>query len=398
MRVTLLTHYYPPEVGAPQARLTALARGLSRRGVEVTVHTGFPHYPDGEIQPPYRNRPWMTELEDGVRVVRSAIYPAPNRGFGRRIANHSSFALSALGSAHVSGPADAVIVETPPLLLAGSSIPYARAKGAALVVNVSDMWPDSAVALGTLRRPRLVKAARVLEHACYRSAAAIVCPTRGIEVSLEGLEEARGKVHRISPSVDPELFPAAPPRLNGAFRVLYAGTVGMSQGVGTLMDAAELLTDDAAIEIVIAGDGAEGPELRNRLAQGGLSNVQMLGRVPHDRIPELYAGSDAAVVLLRDKPLFEGALPTKMFEAMSAGRPLVLSAAGEAATLVEDASCGVVVPPERPRELADALSDLAGDRERAGRLGAAGRRAVVEHYSRTEAVDRWFELLRELTD
>jgi glycosyltransferase involved in cell wall biosynthesis len=396
MRVTLLTHYYPPEVGAPQARLSALARGLSRRGVEVTVHTGFPHYPDGVIQPPYRNRPWLTEEEDGVRVVRSAIYPVPNRGFARRIANHVSFALTSLATSPAAGAADAVIVETPPLLLAGSSIPYARTKGAALIVNVSDMWPDSAVALGTLRRPRLVQAARALEHACYRAAAAIVCPTRGIETALGDLDEARGKVHRIPPSVDPELFPASPPRENGAFKVLYAGTVGMSQGVGTLMDAAELLDDDAGIEIVIAGDGAEGPELRRRLAQGRFHNVRMLGRVPHERIPELYADADAAVVLLRDKPLFEGALPTKMFEAMSAGRPLVLSASGEAATLVEEASCGVVVPPERPGDLAAALSDLARDRERAGRLGAAGREAIVEGYSRERAIDRWYGLLREL--
>src|ERR671918_1768376 len=396
MRVTLLTHYYPPEVGAPQARLLALARGLSRRGVEVTVHTGFPHYPDGLIQPPYRNRPWLTEENDGVRVVRSAVYPAPNRGFGRRIANHVSFALSAVATARASGPADAVIVETPPLLLAGSAIAYARAKRAALVVNVSDMWPDSAVALGTLRRPRLVSTARRLEHACYRAADAIVCPTRGIEVALRGLDVARGKVHRIPPSVDPELFPAAPSRRNGAFKVLYAGTVGMSQGVGTLMDAAELLDGNAEIEIVIAGDGAEGPELRRRLTRGGLHNVTMLGRVPHERIPELYAEADAAVVLLRDKPLFEGALPTKMFEAMSAGRPLVLSAAGEAATLVEEASCGVVVPPERPNELAAALAELGGDRERAGKLGAAGRRAVVERYSRSDSIDRWDELLREV--
>jgi len=396
MRVTLLTHYYPPEVGAPQARLSALARGLGRRGVEVTVHTGFPHYPDGVIQPAYRNRPWRAEEEDGVRVVRSVIYPAPNRGVGRRIANHLSFGFSALATAPAAGPADVVIVETPPLLLAGSSIAYARGKRAALVVNVSDMWPDSAVALGTLRRPRLVSSARTLEHACYRAAAAIVCPTRGIESALGELEEARGKVHRIPPSVDPEQFPDSPPRANGAFRVLYAGTVGMSQGVGTLMDAAELLEDDSGIEIVIAGDGAEGPELRRRLAQGALRNVTMLGRVPHERIPELYADADAAVVLLRNKPLFEGALPTKMFEAMSAGRPLVLSAAGEAATLVKKASCGLVVSPERPSELADALSDLARDRERAGRLGAAGRQAVLEGYSRERAFDRWYDLLTSL--
>jgi glycosyltransferase involved in cell wall biosynthesis len=167
----------------------------------------------------------------------------------------------------------------------------------------------------------------------------------------------------------------------------------MSQGVGTLVDAAELLEGDAGIEIVIAGDGAEGPELRQRLAERGLDNVKMLGRVPHERIPELYAEADAAVVLLRDKPLFEGALPTKMFEAMSAGRPLVLSAAGEAATLVEESSCGVVVPPERPNELATALSELARDRERAGELGAAGREAVLEGYSRESAFDRWYGLL-----
>src|SRR5262245_22492495 len=393
MRVTLLTHYYPPEVGAPQARLSALARGLSRRGVEVTVHTGFPHYPDGVIQPPHRNRPWSTEEDTGVRVVRSAVYPAPNRGFGKRIANHFSFASSALASARVSGSADAVIVETPPLLLAGAAIPYARAKRAALIVNVSDMWPDSAVALGTLRRPRMVAAARRLEHACYRASAAIVCPTRGIETAVSGLDQARGKVHRIPPSVDPELFPVAPVRRNGTFRVLYAGTVGMSQGVGTLMDAAQLLGDGPDVEIVIAGDGAEGPELRRRLAGSGLDNVRMLGRVPHERIPELYAEADAAVVLLRDKPLFEGALPTKMFEAMSAGRPLVLSAAGEAATLVQEASCGVVVPPERPGALAAALTDLAGDRERAGKLGAAGREAVLESFSREQAFDRWYGLL-----
>jgi colanic acid biosynthesis glycosyl transferase WcaI len=369
---------------------------LSRRGVEVTVHTCFPHYPDGVIQPPYRNRPWSTEEEAGVRVVRSAVYPAPNRGFGKRIANHVSFALSALASSHASGPADAVIVETPPLLLAGSAIAYSRGKNSALIVNVSDMWPDSAVALGTLRRPRLVGAARRLEHACYGAASAIVCPTRGIETALGGLDVAHGKVHRIHPSVDPELFPAAPARRNGSFRVLYAGTVGMSQGVGTLLDAAQLLDATSDVEIVIAGDGAEGPELRRRLGNGRLHNVTMLGRVPHERIPELYADADAAVVLLRDKPLFEGALPTKMFEAMSAGRPVILSAAGEAADLVEEASCGVVVPPERPRELAAALTDLAGDRKRAGNLGAAGREAVLEGYSREQAFDRWYGLLTSL--
>ena len=98
MRIRFLTHYYPPEVGAQQTRISALARGLAGRGDEVSVHTPPPHYPDGRVRPGYRNRPLTVETDDGVTVYRSGVYPAPNRGFARRLANHASFATSALAS------------------------------------------------------------------------------------------------------------------------------------------------------------------------------------------------------------------------------------------------------------------------------------------------------------
>jgi glycosyltransferase involved in cell wall biosynthesis len=402
VRVTFLSHYYPPEVGAPQTRISGLARALDRSGIEVTVHTCFPHYPDGAIQPPYRNRPWLIEEDGGVRVVRSLVYPAPNRGFARRLANHASFALSALAAAPRTGPADAVVVETPPLFLAGAAIGYARLKRAALIVHVADLWPDSAVELGALRRPRMIAAARTLERACYGSAAAIVCPTEGIRAALAARPEAGSKVERIGPSVDIERFAeiseltAEPTSSDQPFRVLYAGTLGMAQGVDILIEAAALLEGRERIEIVIAGGGAEEPLLRQQLAERGPGNVRMLGAVPHGRVPALIAESEAAIVLLRDRPLFRGALPTKMLEAMSAARPVVLSAAGEAAELVERARCGVVVPPERPQMLAAALADLARDRPRARRLGAAGRRAAAEGFSGAAAAEQWRELLRRL--
>lgn len=412
MKLRILTHYYPPEVGAPQVRLAALAQGLARAGAEVTVHTGFPHYPDGEIKPPYRNRPLRVDEVDGVRVLRSWVYAAPNRGFGRRLANHASLATAALAAAPAGGPADVILVETPPLLLAGAAVAYAWAKRARLVLNVADLWPDSAVEMGTLSSRRAIAAARRLERGAYRRAAAIACPTEGIFATLEGRPESAGKATLMRPAVDLERFDPAAADFDRAIartksaaangrplHVLYAGTVGLAHGLGTLLDAVRELegrngaTRATRIEATIAGDGAEAPALRARLAARGPAGVRMLGAIPAERIPQLYAESDVAVVTLRDLPIFEGALPTKLLEAMAAGRPVVLAARGEAARLVEAERCGVVVPPEDPRALAEALLALAADPGRRAAMGAAGRRAAERDFGRAAWLGRWHDLL-----
>lgn len=395
MRICFLTHYYPPEVGAPQARISALARELSARGAQVTVHTGFPHYPGGVIRAPYRNRPWMVERDGAVRVVRTAVYPAPNRGFARRILNHTSMSASALAGAGLSGPADVVVCESPPLFLAGAAIPYARLKRAPLLLNVADRWPASAVELGALSSRRAIEAAKLLERVAYRSAAAVSVPTEGLVHELDSLPSAHGKVVHLGPAVDVDRFDAAPPRPTGRLRVLYAGTVGMAQGLDTLVEAATRAGPEA-VEVVVAGDGADAPLLRERVARERIDNVRMVGSVSHGDVPRLYADADAAVVLLRDRPLFERALPTKMLEAMAAARPIVLSARGEAARLVSDCGAGVVVPPEDPDALARAFADLAAAHDRAADLGAAGRRCAVERFSRERMVDRWWDVLDRL--
>ncbi len=398
MRLRILTHYYPPEVGAPQVRLAALAHGLAQAGAEVTVHTGFPHYPDGEIKAPYRNRPLLREQVDGVRVLRSWVYAAPNRGFGRRLANHASLAAAALAAAPAGGPADVLLVETPPLLLAGAAIPYARAKRARLVLNVADLWPDSAVEMGTLGSRPAIAAARRLERLAYREAAAIACATEGIHATLRTRPELTAKAALMRPAVDLERFASEAASQDGEppLRVLYAGTVGLAHGLNVLLDAAQVLErrpDPTHFAVTIAGDGADATALRARLADVGPAAVRMLGAVPADRIPTLYAETDVAVVPLRDLPIFEGALPTKLLEAMAAGRPVVLAARGEAARLVESERCGIVVPPEDPRALAEALTALADNPARRAELGAAGRRAAERDFGREAWLRRWSELL-----
>jgi glycosyltransferase involved in cell wall biosynthesis len=396
VRITFLTHYFPPEVGAAPLRIAALARGLAATGMEVTVHTGFPHYPAGRIQPPYRNRPWLVEHDEGVRIVRSAVYATPNRGTVRRLLNHAALAGSALATAKASGPADVVIAESPPLFTAAAGVAYARAKRAALALNVSDLWPQSAVELGALSGPRSIRAAEALEGFCYRHSQAITAPTATMVATLDAHPAARGRAHHVPPAVDVARFaPAAsqpPERRSGdPLRVLYAGTLGLAQGLDGVLDAAALAGPDV-VRLQLAGDGPDRAALAARVARDGLRHVELLGPVPSTAVPGLYAAAHAGLVPLRDLPLFRGALPTKLYEVMAAGRPVIVAARGEAAELVVRTGSGVAVPPEDPVALAAAWRGLRDDVDGGLRMGAAGRQTAADH-SRAAAISRWRTLL-----
>ena len=400
MRVLFLTHYYPPELGAAPARIAALARGLAEHGVQVTVHTGFPHYPSGTIAPPHRNRPVTVAREGPVRVVRSLVYPAPNRGFARRLADHAVFAAGSLAASPAAGPVDVVVAETPPLFTAAAGVAYARLKGAQLALNVSDLWPESAIELGALSEGgSAARAAGALARLCYRDAQLITAPTRGIVEALLGRVDigSSGKVVHVPPAVDLERFASLPPpapRPGAPLRVLYAGNLGLSQGLGDLLQAAALAGPEV-VELLIAGEGAEEERLRALVHTRGLAHVRMLGPVPAREIPTLYGSVDAGVVPLRDLPIFAGALPTKLFEVLAAGRPVILAARGEAAQLVRDAGAGLVVAPEDPRALADAFRRLRASPGDALRMGASGR-LHARRFDRPAVVEQWLGLLGSL--
>ena len=391
----VVTHYFPPEVGAPQARFSQLAGGLAERGLEVTVHTCPPHYPEGRIQPPYRNRSgrrsgWAACGWFGARVL-----AAPNRGTARRLADHATFAATAVATAGRAGPADAVVVESPPLFLAAAGVAYARRLRAPLVLNVADLWPDSAVELGALTNRRAIQAARSLERLAYRNAAAITAPTVGIVETLEATagEWGKGDPHaavrrrralRCRPGLE-----AARDRFGSCMRGPREW-----RRVWTCCSRPRASPVPRPCTCELPGEGRR--SRRCAPAPRAYPNVEMLGVRPSAEIPGLYREADAAVVLLRDAPLFRGALPTKMYEAMAAGRPLVLAAAGESAHLVAGAGSGVVVPPEDPGELAGAFLRLAETGAPELRdMGEAGRRTAAEH-DLGQAVERWVQLLHKV--
>jgi glycosyltransferase involved in cell wall biosynthesis len=397
VRVLFLTHYYPPEVGAAPARIAALAHGLAAKGLQVSVHTGFPHYPSGTIEAPYRNRPLKIERDGPVRVLRSAVYPVPNRGFARRLANHLAFAASALATSAASGPIDVVIAETPPLFTGAAGVVYSKLKGAALALNVSDLWPESAIELGALNNGYAADGAHALARLCYRRASLIAVPTQGIVDSLAARPEAAGKVRQVPPAVDIERFASIaerPPRLGAPLRVLYAGTLGIAQGINVLLEAAAIAGPEV-VQLTIAGDGPDAELLRTMVRTEHLENVRLLGSVSPTGIPALYESVDAAVVPLRDLRIFSGALPTKLFEGLAAGRPVIVAARGEAAELVEQARAGLSVTPGDPRVLAEAFRRLRSSPYEALQMGARGR-LLAGNFDRCAVVDQWHGLLEGL--
>jgi len=399
VRILFVTPYYPPEVGAPQTRQHELAVRLVRDGHNVEVITSWPNYPSGIVQDGYRDKLLKWEDREGVRVFRTWMYATPNRGFLKRVLAQLSFAVAAVVTGGRMGPADVVVVESPPLFdgLAGAWLAWRR--GARMVFNVADLWPESVVALGAVRNRWLIALAEGLEQWCYRRAWRILAVTRGIERTLR--QRGWDKVRFLPNGVDLARFRDADGSAvraamgwdERAVVCLYAGTLGLSQALDKALAAARLVEDLPAFRLVLMGDGAE----RETLVATAGPNVTILPPVPRDAVPDWLAAADMLFISLKDIPLFHGAVPSKTYEAMAAGRPIVMAARGEAPALLEEAGGGVVVPPEDPESLAAAWRRLVLDPALRQALGGRAEALIRARYDRG-ALARHFVAVASGTD
>lgn len=402
LKVMLLTHYFPPEVGAPQARLFELATRAASRGMDITIVTGFPNYPTGVIPEPYRGRRRMEEQIDGVRVIRTWVYATPNKGFVRRLLNHLSLAASSLLAARKVGRVDVMFVESPPLFIGFAALAYRWLKRSPYVLNVSDIWPQSAVELGALRNRFAIRIAEWFEMHLYRKAAFVSVVTPGMVERLAARGVPRSKLFLLTNGVDTATYKPEPadPQLRQKLGLddhkvfLYAGTHGMAQGLGVVLEAAKM-TADPDVLYVLAGEGGEKDALVQQARSDGVANVRFLPNQPKSVMPALLNLAYASVIPLKRLDLFKSALPSKMFESMATGRPIVAALWGEASQLVDAAACGIVVEPEDPAALRAAVEKLAAEPELARRLGDNGRKYVVAHFDREVIAARFVDLLRE---
>ena len=406
MRIVYVSQYYPPEMGAPAARVSAYARRWAAKGHDVTVLTTFPNHPTGVIPPEYRGL-WRLLEDDGkVRVVRSFLYAAANKGLVKRGLCYVSFALSSILLGY--GPAgrpDVVIATSPQFLVTLSGWVLSRLKGVPLVTEIRDLWPDSIVAVGAAPASSpLVRVLGVLERFIYRQSDLVVSVTRSFIPLLK--ERGARRVLFISNGADPTAFAAPVDRsairsrygLGNRFVASFVGTLGMAHGLDTVLDAAEILRDRDDVMFWLVGEGARRAELQAEANRRKLDNVRFEGQVPREAIPGVLAASDAALVLLRPDPLFETVLPSKMFEAMAAACPVILGVRGESRALLEESGGGIAIEPGSGTALADAVLALAADPESRQRQGLLGRAFVTERLSHDALAGDYVAALQDLVD
>jgi glycosyltransferase involved in cell wall biosynthesis len=407
MRILFLTQYYPPETGAAQNRLRDLAFRMARSNHEVTVLTAVPNYPQGAIFDGYKGRLLLRREESGVRVVRTWLYTTKQNSFLLRILNYVSFSvLSFFFGLLVVGSVDAVVVESPPLFLGLSGYFLAKCKRARFVLNISDLWPESAVVLGMLKSPNLARLATRVEEALYRRACLITGQTEGIIESIRR-RCPNTPTELLTNGVAPEflaLVDSARKKreiLRAQFGfgqklvVAYTGVHGLAQGLETILSAAEILSRCEEILFVFFGDGPVKCYLEALSIAKELPNVRFLPPQEASTMPGILSAIDISIVPLRRHDLFKGALPSKLFEAIGAGVPVLCSIQGEAQALVERSGGGIAVEPENPAELAEAILRLHRDPSIRQCLGAQGRHYIATHYSRKRIAEKFDHLLIE---
>jgi len=406
MRILFLTENFPPERNAAASRVYERAVHWVRWGHEVTVVTCAPNFPEGRVFDGYANRWRAVETVDGIRVVRVWTYVAANAGTFRRTLDFVSFlGAGTLHSLFEARP-DVVAATSPQFFSAVAGWLTGGLRRTPFVFELSDLWPASIAAVGAMRENAFLRAMERLELHLYRRAAAVAALTDAFKDDLVRRGIAPGKIAVVRNGVDLDRYAPRDPDgalqrehgLEGKFVVGYLGTLGMAHGLENVLDAAERLRDDDRIRFLLVGPGAERDRLVAERDRRGLANVLFLPAQPKERMPDFWALCDVALVHLRNTEVFRSVLPSKLFEAMGMGLPILLAAPeGEATRLLARRDAGVAVPPEAPAALADAVVRLRDDDALRTRLAAASRAAAPLH-SREHQARQFLTVLRAAAD
>jgi glycosyltransferase involved in cell wall biosynthesis len=405
MRIVYLCQYFTPEIGAPSARVSELSQAWAEMGHDVTVVTGLPNHPTGRIPAEYQGTVFRRERLGNVTVLRNWLYATPNEGFLKKTLSHVSFMMSSavLSTFRLRRP-DVIVVSSPTFFSVLSAWFMSRVRRVPFVFEVRDLWPGIFIELGVLKNRAIIRVLEAVEMFLYRAAARVVVVTDSFAETLVARGVPAAKVVTITNGVDTSQFrPGAPDNdvrrehgLEGRFVVLYIGAHGISHALVRLLDAAEATRDDARIRWVLVGEGAEKAKLVAEAAARGLTNVLFVGGQPKARMPQWYAAADVALVPLRNIPLFETFIPSKMFEIMACARPIVASVRGEARRILEASGAAIVVDPEDAAAIAGAVRRLRDDPTARAAMGDAGRRFVAEHYERRALAARYAQVLADV--
>lgn len=405
IKLLILTQYFPPEVGAPQNRLFELAVRLKSHGIDVTVLTAMPNYPQMKIYSGYEGKKYFYEELRGIPVHRASIYIPKSKSIIQRLLNYFSFVYSsAITGRKKIGVIDLILCESPPLFLGWSALYLKRKKKAKLIFNVSDLWPESAEKLGVVTNKLMLKLAYRLEEKLYKKSVLVTGQTQGICKNIsERFPDV--KTYWLPNGADTDYYT---PRNDGErtwrneqgfdsddVLFLYAGIIGIAQGLEVILKAAALTSNEKNIKYILLGSGPEKQKLTEMKNNMDLSNVLFFDAVDKKQMPVIISSSDAAIIPLKKMELFLGAIPSKIFENLAMEKPVILGVDGEAKTLfVEQGKCALYFEPENENELAAQCRRLASDMQLRQVLGKNGRNYVIKNFNRdTIALNLKNELL-----
>jgi colanic acid biosynthesis glycosyl transferase WcaI len=410
LKILYISQYFPPEMGAPAARVSELSQHWVRAGHHVTVLTGFPNHPDGVIRQEYRRLFWrgvFRERIHGVDVVRTWLLPFPNRKVHERILNYSSFCASASLSGMFFPRPDVVIATSPQLLTGIAGRWIAKVKDVPFILEIRDLWPESLAAVGIGRRnSKLHRAIGGIAEYLYRRANHIVVVTPAFRERL--VQEWRvpeGRISVVQNGVETGLFSPRPvnERLrnyiggDSHFVASFIGTLGLAHGLETLLCCAERLQSEAPdVIFALIGEGADRERVQSLAAAKLLKNLRFIPQQPREIIPDYICASDVCLVLLRKSEVFETVIPTKMLEFMSCGRPVILGVKGQAQEIIESAAAGICIEPGNSDALCEAILQLKADQQLRQTLSRNGREYIVSRLSRQKTAVDYLEVLNRV--
>jgi len=403
MRVLILSQYYKPE---PVPKPAELAEALCENGHTVSVVTGFPNYPSGNLYPGFKLSAVKRELIDGVPVIRSFEFPYHGQRAIGRILNYVSFMLSAPLGALLAPACDVIYVWHPPLTIGIAAWLIARWRRAPFVYDVQDIWPEIAVLSGLLTpNSRTVRLLSWLERFVYQQADHLLVVANGARDNLIAKGVPPSKVTVMPHWVDESLFEQTDPQAREKIRaqrgwgerfvVLFAGNIGLLQGLETVVSAATQLPPRGNILIVLVGDGTDKARLQQLCTESSLHDrLQFIERQPMEQMPGFMAAADMLLVHLKRSEIARYVIPTKTLAYLAAGQPILMAMEGVAADLVKSAGAGIVVAPEDPAELAKAMQELSemSLSERMA-IGQRGQTHLRQHLSKAKVITQYEAML-----
>lgn len=407
MKLLILTQYFPPEVGAPQNRLFELAIRLQKAGVDITVLTAMSNYPQMEIYEAYKNKTYFYEEMDGLKVHRTSIYVSKSKSIVNRLRNYFSFVWSSAmkGNTKLEN-FDFLLCESPPLFLGYSAMFLAKRKKAKLIFNVSDLWPESAEKLGVVNNKHLLKLAYNLEERLYKKSVLVTGQTQGICANINQRFPSV-KTYWLPNGVDLNYYDPSKTDAgnwreknnfsNEDFILLYAGIIGIAQGLEIILHSAKTLVNKPNIKFVFIGSGPEKEKLIRIKAALNLNNVFFMEAISKREMPSVLKSINGAIIPLRKLDLFLGAIPSKIFENLAMEVPILLGVNGEARQLfIDKGNAGLYFEPENSESLNTAILKLLENKTIAYQLGKNGRRFVNDFFNREIIAQKFFEQLKNI--